>query len=591
MDDNDLGRRLRRLAEEASPRPGSAEDVLRRGRVRRRVAAVGAGLMAIVLIGGVAGAVTLFGDRDGIDPAPGPEETSPCVSVGYDLAVFVPAGATDAEIEELEQRLHSDGRIMRGQFVSAEEAEREFRDKEPQHEGPLSTTDSTDQFRLRLGPGLDPDAVADELAEVGAGAYVPARDCPPENPERTFARYFFEVDEGNTSASGVLEVDSARRTICLSPTLSSNIKAVHLIDQEPEVPGATGSNVPERAFVLSFIDPQDPPEDAYEPSGGGAVCLRDQDRALLQQIIEEPVRFALDFHRGPNDDPGLVARLKERPPATGERCGFPTVRPTYLPWLGEGEQPGSPTRSFDEEIDRAQLSWRHSSGDVGVTVYPEDLAPSGEPIGVKIDGINGYLHRGEGGTVSVSWDLDARCNLLELSISLSDATQQELERELVKVARSLTTPREASDAKVQPVEDAVAWLSDRVEVPVALPTNLPAGIRVDKGRSVTVDRGGNVVAGRLKLRFGEKGILIFDFGSAGFDGCGGDGAEEVDINGAPGLMLAKDRYPWTQIIWPARPGDTDATYGIYGSLRGAELLELARSMKLALEAEGTLSGC
>lgn len=98
-------------------------------------------------------------------------------------------------------------------------------------------------------------------------------------------------------------------------------------------------------------------------------------------------------------------------------------------------------------------------------------------------------------------------------------------------------------------------------------------------------------SGRLELRFGAKGHLIIDFGRAGFDGCGGDGAAEVEINGVEGLMLAKDRYPWGQIIWPAQPGDSQATYGIYGSLRGPELLELARSMQLGLEGEGTRAGC
>lgn len=108
---------------------------------------------------------------------------------------------------------------------------------------------------------------------------------------------------------------------------------------------------------------------------------------------------------------------------------------------------------------------------------------------------------------------------------------------------------------------------------------------------MTVDREGNVVAGRLKLRFGEKGILGFDFGRTMFDGCGGDGAVEVDISGVPGLMLAKDRYPWTQIIWPAQPGDRSATYGIYGSLPGDEMLQLARSMDLGLQGDGTRAGC
>lgn len=201
--DKDLQQRLKGFADEVSPEPHLGANVIRAARTRRRLVALASGLMAIVLIGGVAGAASLLGNANRIDPAPNP----------------------------------------------------------------------------------------------GAGG--------------KFARYFFEARKGATSASGVLEVDADERTICLRPTLSSNIKAVHLIDQEPEVPGARDqSEVPDSTFALGFVDPEDPPEDVYEP-GSGIVCLRNQGPAQLQQIIHDPERFAVDFHRGPNDEPGLIAELRE----------------------------------------------------------------------------------------------------------------------------------------------------------------------------------------------------------------------------------------------------------------------------------------
>lgn len=293
--DDDLRALLREAADRAKPDARAETRLLKDARRRRRLTAAAATLAAVVMVGGLAGATTLLGD-DGITPAPGPGETNGCVSVGYDLAVFVPEGATDAELEELERRLHSDGRILRGEFVSAEEAERKFRASKPEHEGPLSTADSSDQYRLTIKPGLDPDAVADELAEVGAGAYVPALECPPNKPKRTFARYFFEVTEGGASARGVLEVNSADPSLCLHLT-SENVSASHLLVDD--------------GVIFTFFDPDDGEDGADLPFSEQCFSGEQLDFFLgeLQMLIDQSERFAIGFHRGPNDEPGLVAEL------------------------------------------------------------------------------------------------------------------------------------------------------------------------------------------------------------------------------------------------------------------------------------------
>jgi len=74
---------------------------------------------------------------------------------------------------------------------------------------------------------------------------------------------------------------------------------------------------------------------------------------------------------------------------------------------------------------------------VGLTVYPNPSGTPEKPIRVFIQGAKGYLHNGSIGEHSAWWDLDARCNFLELSVSVSGATPRETDREVVKVARSL----------------------------------------------------------------------------------------------------------------------------------------------------------
>ena len=339
--DSELQRRLKAFAEEVAPQVGRGAEVIRAARTRRRFAAVGAGLMAIVLIGGVAGAASLLADRDRIDPAPNP------------------------------------------------------------------------------------------------------------NTRRSFARYFFETGSRDASASGVLEVNSHERTLCYEAT-TENIQASHLLRNTGVVAGGRRF---ERMIVVTFFDPEVRQQRAELPSGG-RICFDEEElgelEGGLQVLIDHPEDFRVDFHRGPNDDPGLVAELQAEPRVTTERCDFPTTRPTYLPWLAEGDRPGAPILSYEEEIERAQLSWRHRSGaDVSLTVYPEDLDSTGEPIGVEVDGVEGHLHRGEGGTMSVSWDLKARCDLLELGLSLPGASQKALKTELLKIARSLTTANKGTaDPKV-----------------------------------------------------------------------------------------------------------------------------------------------
>lgn len=130
------------------------------------------------------------------------------------------------------------------------------------------------------------------------------------------------------------------------------------------------------------------------------------------------------------------------PESESGRCEAAPVRPEWLPWLTEGEEVPEPYSSYDSEIDRAQESWQNpelpeGEGGVALTRYPlPHRADKGEPIGSDIEGIEGYINRGEGGTVSASWNLESHCNFVELIVGDPRLTVDEIEEQLRRIARS-----------------------------------------------------------------------------------------------------------------------------------------------------------
>jgi hypothetical protein len=250
---------------------------------------------------------------DGIDPAPEPDHDTGCVFPGYDIAVFVSGDATDAEINKLGERLKADERIASIEFLTAKEAQAAFRAENPDDEGPV-TNGQMAQYRVALKPDVDQHAnVARELADLGDGAFRPALTCSPEEPDSTFARYFFETGSRDASASGVLEVNSQEGTLCYEATVE-NVMASHLLRNT----GVTaGGRRFERMIAATFFEPGVGPT----PSAAGNVsmCLRGEELGEmedeLQVLIDHPEDFRVDVHRGPNDDPGLVAQLLSEPVA------------------------------------------------------------------------------------------------------------------------------------------------------------------------------------------------------------------------------------------------------------------------------------
>jgi hypothetical protein len=308
--DRDLQQRLKGFVQGIKLEPRTEALVLSRSRTRRRLVAVASSLALLLLLGGITGGMSLLADRGPIEPAPGPHEVSGCVYPTFSVFVLVPDDATDDQVAEVRERISRDERVVEARFVTAEEAETLFREENPGYSRHLPTGDGEDQFRLRLETGVDPDAVADDLREVGEGAVVPAPECPTPSPTKNFARYFFKTARGNASASGILEVDWRRRSICLQADLTPAITASHLEMEDPDRPPGTGR----WSVVLSLFEP-DESATRQVPSSAGPYCVTGHsldeliDVELFVRLLDQPEMFRIDFHRGPDDVPGLKAEL------------------------------------------------------------------------------------------------------------------------------------------------------------------------------------------------------------------------------------------------------------------------------------------
>jgi hypothetical protein len=129
------------------------------------------------------------------------------------------------------------------------------------------------------------------------------------------------------------------------------------------------------------------------------------------------------------------------------------------------------------------------------------------------------------------------------------------------------------------LDRVVAALGDRVNVPITLPPRVPRGTRLDSRHPVRFYGSAGRQTGILHLVVGRKKHLYVQYGQATFDGCGGDRAEVVTVAGDPGLLDVSPIATWSQLIWPAVPGNPQGRYGLAGSFSGVELLALAESME------------
>ena len=282
-----------------------------------------------------------------------------------------------------------------------------------------------------------------------AGAYSILDSSPPAPPpasgdqnDANVGRYFFRASGDGMKTHGVLEVKASPASICYQGT-TRGVVASHLVGLPDE-----NSGFPHPAPVLiTFFEPGNE-DGATEPPGSEPLCLRGEElgemESQLQALIDDPRLFKIDFH-GPDETTAtLEADLVPQGTESEETCGSPPVRPTYLPWLNQGDSVPPPRESYDAEIDRFSLGWDHprSDGDrVGLSIYPlPNRESGGEGTNAYVLGVEGRLYRGEGESLTIAWDLDQRCNFLELVYANSELTTGQIETELIRTARSLEVP-------------------------------------------------------------------------------------------------------------------------------------------------------
>jgi hypothetical protein len=148
--------------------------------------------------------------------------------------------------------------------------------------------------------------------------------------------------------------------------------------------------------------------------------------------------------------------------------------------------------------------------------------------------------------------------------------------------------------RVASLRQAVRIAGRHVAVPVNLPSPLPRGARLDGRRPLYLADSQGERSADLFLAVPDRGTMLIQWGSAGFDGCGGDTAKPVRIGGDRGLILIHryKRLINAQIIWPARKGSIEGTYGISGQFRRGRIVALAESMSPARPPRaGGLEGC
>ena len=146
-------------------------------------------------------------------------------------------------------------------------------------------------------------------------------------------------------------------------------------------------------------------------------------------------------------------------------------------------------------------------------------------------------------------------------------------REKKKTRRErLATP----DPRYGSIPHAVRVIQKRFDFPVLVPGGLD-GWRLGPRPAISFSR--DVV--QLDLRKGRKKILIVQFGRVGFDGCGGDSAKPVSIDGKPGLVNPARGFLWSAVIWPATKEHMEGRYGLTGTFRAKEIVTLARTMESA----------
>jgi hypothetical protein len=129
------------------------------------------------------------------------------------------------------------------------------------------------------------------------------------------------------------------------------------------------------------------------------------------------------------------------------------VKPTYLPWVPEGEPLPEPQAYLQEpELQEGQeptppyaiFMWsktvtedRHFQVLLWATT-PHRQGVSDEPVDVKLNGARGYLHARSPSKAVIIWDIGApECDMIHLILRAPPLPLREVKSEIIRIAESL----------------------------------------------------------------------------------------------------------------------------------------------------------
>lgn len=142
---------------------------------------------------------------------------------------------------------------------------------------------------------------------------------------------------------------------------------------------------------------------------------------------------------------------------------------------------------------------------------------------------------------------------------------------------------DSPDLSFPSAADAVEFLTEQMDVDIALPTWVPSSVDIDTGASVFVaTRDGHRTA-QLHLTTKRGDAWGIQYGVSGLDGCAPEHSRPVKVSGQPGRLRVsadpqRSSRKWTELIWPARLKHPVGVYGLFGWLPPRAVLAMADSM-------------
>jgi hypothetical protein len=160
---------------------------------------------------------------------------------------------------------------------------------------------------------------------------------------------------------------------------------------------------------------------------------------------------------GPRDPTADVAGPQAPSPVATDGaltvCSFPSVKPTYLPWVPEGaplpvpqeirqepelHQGQEPTPSYAIFMwSKTETQDRFFQVQLWATT-PHGQGVSDEPVDVKLNGARGYLHSRSPNTAVIIWDIGApECEMIHLILKAPPLPLREVKSEIIRIGESL----------------------------------------------------------------------------------------------------------------------------------------------------------